>query len=213
MTATYELTYAGLLADLVAFTEDNSNEFLANVDTIIGLAEARIKRDLDLEIFQSEISVGSTVSGTRTISRPASLLATSSLWITSSSAKVMLESRSYDFCLTYAPTVATTGTPLYYAEIDTSNFYLVPTPNATITVTALGTIRPAGLSSTNTTSWFGTNCGDLLLAACLVESERFLKNNDQVDKWKVDYIEKLEAAKREFSGIRRLSHPAPMAEK
>lgn len=208
----YSTTYTTLKTDLINLTDEGSAEFLASIDTIIGLGETQVLRDLDLEQFQSEVSVGNTVAGTRTIARPATLLKANSLWVTVAGEKKPLRKRTYDYCLMYAPTVATQAEPVMYAELDETSYYLVPTPNAAYAVGAYGLVRPAGLSGSVSTTWLSTHAGDLLLYACLVASEKYLSNKAQVDTWKEDYTDRLAKAKVELRGIARddyqVSRPA-----
>ena len=199
----YSTTYDGLKTDLINLTDEGSAEFLAAIDTIIGLGETQCLRDLDLEQFQKEMIVGNTVAGTRTIARPATLLKANALYVTVSGIKTQLLPKKYDYCLTYAPDTSVQGVPIYYAEVDEANYYLVDTPASAYAVTAYGIVRPAGLSGTVATTWLSTHAADLLLYACLVNSEQYLSNANQVPFWKGNYDDRLGKAKVELRGIAR----------
>lgn len=202
----YDTTFAGLKADIITTVEDQSIEVLANLDSIIALSETVVLRDLDLELFQGEAPAGSTVAGNPVITRPA-ILAQKSVWITVGTKRVLVQKRSFDFCLMYAPDsavqVAPTEDNIYYAERDDGSWYLAPTPDAAYVVGGYGIVRPDGLSSTNPTTWLSTYVGDLLLKACLIQTEKYLKNTDQVAVWKDDYADLLAKAQLEFRGAKR----------
>lgn len=211
----YSTTYTDIKTDLINLTDEDSAEFLASIDAIIGLAESQCLHDLDLEQFQQELAVGNTVSGTRTVARPATLLKANSLWVTVAGEKKPLRKRTYDYCQFYAPTIATLGEPVMYAELNESSYYLVPSPDAIYAIGAYGLVRPAGLGSGATpleSTWLSVHAGDLLLYACLVGSEQYLSNKNQISEWKTNYTDRLAKAKVELRGIARddylLSRPA-----
>lgn len=202
----YETTYPGLKADIISIVEDQSIEVLVNLDGIIALSETIVLRDLDLELFQGKALAGNTIAGNPIITRPA-ILAQKSVWITVGTKQVLVQKRSWDFCQMYAPDsavqVAPTEDNIYYAEQDDGSWYLAPTPNAAYAVLGYGIVRPDGLSSTTPTTWLSTYVGDLLLKACLIQTEKYLKNTDQVAVWKDDYADLLAKAQLEFRGAKR----------
>ena len=193
-------TYTTLKTALEEYLEDDSDEFVANQDNIIELAETRCLRDLDLEIFRVTGAITLTAS-TRTQSKPAGLIKTDSIFLTVGSSLTPILPRSKEFCDMYAPVVATEAQPKFYADLDEDNWYMVPTPNSGYSGTCRFLKRPTGLSSGNTTSWLGDNAGDVLLYACLVEAARFLKNPDKAKNWGEAYrFEKLPQARYELRG-------------
>lgn len=202
----YSTTYNALKTDLVRMVEDASTDYSDNLDAIIALGELKLLRELDLECFQAEISGGNLVIGQREVTRPAAVLKANSLWITVSGSKNPLRFRTYDYCNYYAPSVTTTGQPRYWAYKDENTYYLAPTPSAVLALTIRGIERPAGLSGTTATTWLSTNVGDLLLLACLIESEAYLKSPGQMQTWDTMYGAKLAAAQVEFRGLSRADY-------
>ena len=187
-------TYNTLVAALQAWPVDTDAAYIADLDRIIGLGEVRLVRDLNLEIFDREDSSVSTAAGTRETNKPASSVQIRSVGIIVAGAYVPLEQRSRDFCRMYAPTVATQGVPQYYAELSSSQIYLVPTPNAIYPVHYRHIARPTdSLSSSTPTaaSWLSTNVPDALFAACLMEAEHYLKADDRYGDMKTKYYEEL----------------------
>ena len=182
MALTY--TYAQLVATIKTYADDLDAEYVAQVDDFIARSELRILRDLDLELFETWSSL-TISSGSRTVPKPSNTVIINDLFIRSPSEQkwVELPRRSYEYCIMYAPTEATTGVPRYYAELDRTNIYVVPTPDqayASGNSKARATIRPTGLSSSNTTSWLGDNLADLLFHGAMIESHNFLKHPAKV---------------------------------
>lgn len=202
----YVPTYSSLKTDLVAQTEDTSADLAGSLDRIIQLAEAQVLRDLDLEIFQDEFSVGNLTANNRFFAKPGALLTARSLWFLPTGGgtkKTLLKKRTYDVCNAFAPDTAVTGPPILWADIDTGNVYVVPTPDQAYPLIAYGIERPSGLSSGNQSTWLSNNAGDLLFYACLVGCEEYLVNADQVPIWKGEYADRLGKAKIELRGMSR----------
>jgi hypothetical protein len=167
---------------------------VADLDRIIGLGEVRLVRDLNLEIFDREDTSVSTTIGTREVGKPASNVQIRSVGIIVAGAYVPLEQRSRDFCRLYAPVVATQGVPQYYAELSSTQIYMVPTPDAVYPVHYRHVARPAdslNSAAPTATSWLSTNVPDALFAACLMESEHYLKADDRYEDMKKKYYEEL----------------------
>ncbi len=200
-------TFDQLVAVIKAYAEDLDPDYVANVNDFIAKAELRILRDLDLELFEtwSDLTVS---SGDREVPKPTNTVIINDVFLRSPSQQKWLElpRRSFEYCIMYAPTEADTGFPKFYAEFDRTNIYLVPTPDQAY---ALGnakarvTIRPAGLSSSNSTSWLGDNLADLLFHACMIESHNFLKHPAKV-KESADMYNSLiqQIAKEQAQGMR-----------
>lgn len=182
MALTY--TYAQLVAVIKAYAEDIDTDHVAQIDDFIAKSELRILRDLDLEVFETWSTL-TISSANRTVPKPTNTVIINDVFIRSPSAQKWIElpRRSYEYCILYAPTEASTGVPRFYAELDRTNIYVVPTPDqayAAGNAKARATIRPTGLSSSNTTSWLGDNLPDLLFHGCMIESQNFLKNPAKV---------------------------------
>lgn len=202
----YSTSWASLLADIIQITEDQSIDLMMNLPGAIALAESNVFRDLDLELFQGTAAAGSTTTDNPVLGRPA-VLAQKSVWITVAGRKVLVQKRTFDFCMMYAPDPTVSATPeedkIYYAEQDDNSWYFAPTPDDAYVVSAFGLVMPDGLSSDNQTTWLSTYAGDLLLKASLIQCERYLKNPDQVAVWKDDYADILAKAQLQFRGGKR----------
>jgi hypothetical protein len=136
-------------------------------------------------------------AGTREVPKPANILAARSLHLNVGASAAVpykyLKMRSYDFCISMYPSVAVAdrAEPEMYAELNETQWYVVPSPLAGGFITVRYTARPVGLTSANQTSWLGTYVPDALFAACLMESEHFLKADDRYGDQKAKYYEEL----------------------
>lgn len=182
MSVTY--TYAQLTAVIKTYAEDTDADYVAQIDDFIAKAETRILRDLDLELFEAW-SLVTISSGSRTVPKPTNTVVINDLFVRTPGGQKWVEvpRRSYEYCIMFAPKEASTAFPIYYAELDGTNIYVVPTPDqayASGNARVRATIRPMGLGSSNTTSWMGDNVADLLFHACMIEAHNYLKNPAKV---------------------------------
>ena len=98
-------------------------------------------------------------------------------FIDGSNNRTFLIQKDISFMNEYAPdrTSAGAATPKYYAMWDQDTHYLAPTPNAALTVEIAYTYKPAGLTSTNTSTWLSQNAPNVLLYGCILEALGYLK--------------------------------------
>lgn len=202
-------SYTTLKSTLISFTEDTGTEFASAVDLIIPLAEDKVLRDLDLEIFDV-VGTGTFTATNPIITKPTGIVALRSLHYTvaATGSFVQMDQKSWEFIKDYWPVEATTtATPKYYTEYSATEWYVAGTPSASVTAwTSRYIKRPIGLTSDNATTWLGTNAGDVLLYACLVVSEQFLKGDGRVPVWKAEYMERLGAARNELRRVERADY-------
>lgn len=202
-----QYTYTELTDKIKAYAEDNDVEFVANIPDFIAKAETRLLRDLDLELFEQWLEV--TVSGSnRLVTKPADVIEVNDLWVRNPSALSWIECprRSFEYCLTYAPVEALTGVPVYYSEYDEDSIYVVPTPNQSYSggnARIRATIRPVGLSATQTTTFLSLNFADMLYHACMVEAYEFLKHPAKMQESATKYQSLVPAIAKEIEAIVR----------
>ena len=199
-------TYSTLKSAIYAFTEDDSDEVVANIDIIIANGTEMVVRDLDLSIFNTTVT-GTLTSGTQTLSKPNDVLTIKSMRFTDSGDgnKVKrLYQRSQDYCEEYWPVATSTGLPKYYSDERDTQITIVPTPNAAYAYSMRYLARPAALSDSNTANWISRNLGDLLLYACLIQAERFLMATGvgRTGKWEEPYMAQMVKARDEFDDMR-----------
>ena len=171
------MTYDELVTNIRNYTEVNSNVFTTSViNTFITMAENRILRDIDLDVFKKE-STGNFTANNKFLGAPPDLLTHRYMMITNptTSDQILLDFRDPSFMKEYWPDGSDTGTPKYYSVWDQDTFYVAPTPNQNFQVELGYIYRPAQLSSTNTTTWVSNNAPEALLYACLIQAYSYTK--------------------------------------
>lgn len=202
----YATTYPGLMADIIARTDDQSGELMSQLDQIIQLSETRLLRDLDLEAFQSEITLGTLSGSSRLLTRPSTVLKLNDVYLTVSSQKRLMKPRTYGFCQIFAPNSSDEDTPEFWAWKDENTLYFVPTADAPYTITGFGIVRPNGLGEEYSTTWLSLNVPDLLFFACMVEAENTLHSDAEAARYEGEYQKRLPAAQVEFRGLSRADY-------
>ena len=170
------MTYGQLKQALEDYTENNETSFIANLPLFIRLAEERILKSVQLNLFQKN-QAGTMTSGNKYLSAPSDFLAPFSLSITANGDTEFLLFKDLDFLQTYSPDPTATAQPRYYAQFDVENFIIAPTPNANYVVDIHYLYRPASLTTgaDSGTTWLSTEAEITLLYACLIEAYTFMK--------------------------------------
>lgn len=200
-------TYDTLVAAIQNFAEDDDPDFLQEIPDFISKAETRILRELDLELFEDWLEV--TISGSnRQVAKPSDVIEINEVFIRDPSAQkwMVVPRRKFEYCTMYAPHEATAGVPRYFSEFNETDIYVVPTPDQSYAggnARALCTIRPTGLSSSNQTTWLGTNLADLLFQACMVEAQIYLKNQAKMEMAATAYMSLMPGIEKEMRDVKR----------
>lgn len=189
------MNYTTLVSEVAAFTVISSNtlvngdaNFSGPMPAIIDYAEGRIYRDLDLP--NNSITDTSVLcsSGVRTIllsTAQGELLVIESLNLltsagtTSSNAiRVPLVPTSKAVVDTIYPSALSSycGQPQYFARISDVQLILGPTPDQAYGTEVIATIRPAALSSGNSSTWLTQNVPELMLAACMISAAGYMRD-------------------------------------
>jgi hypothetical protein len=169
------MTYDELITNIRNYTEVDANVFTNAVcNTFILMAENRILRDIDLDVFKLEVT-GTMTSGNKFLSAPSDILTHRYIMMTKDGEQIFLEFRDTSYMKEYWPNGANTDTPRFYSVWDQNTFYIAPTPDENYAV-ELGYIRkPEQLSSTNPTTWVSINAPEALLYACLIQAYSYTK--------------------------------------
>jgi hypothetical protein len=169
------MTYNELITNIRNYTDVEDNVFTDDVcNTFILMAENRILRDIDLDVFKLEVA-GAMTSGNKFLTTPSDILTHRYLMITKDGEQVFLEFRDTSFMKEYWPDGSATSTPKFYSVWNQNTFYIAPTPDDNYTV-ELGYIRrPEQLSATNPETWVSTNAPEALLYACLIQAYSYTK--------------------------------------
>ena len=157
---TLAYTYTTLRQALQDWPVNSGAAYVAALDTIVGLGEIRLVRDLNLEIFD-HVTTMVVEAGDRIIGKPSNLIATRSLrlgpetfylitededvvGLEDGSGGILLESaiaatdtrtseleqRSWDFCQEFSPDPVVTGRPRYRNDLNDTQWEIVPTADA-----------------------------------------------------------------------------------
>ncbi len=199
------MTYDELVTNIRNYTEVGSNVFTnAVINTFITMAENRILRDIDLDVFKKEVSGTMTINN-KFLSTPTDILTHRYLMLTdASNNQLFLDFRDTSFMKEYWPDGADTGTPKYYSVWDQNTFYVAPTPNAAFAVELGYIYRPAQLSSTNPNTWVSDNAPEALLYACLIQAYSYTKGpGEMLGYFENSYKQALQGLGIEQQGRRR----------
>ena len=203
-------TYSELVTQIRDYTETTS-EVLSDtiVNDFIEHAEKRIFREVDLDIFRSYQFATLTV-GNPFVSLPGAntdniaFVRSAQIYTSASPTREYLEQKDISFMNEYWPNRDSTGKPKYYANWDQDTLYLAPTPNSAYNIELALNKQPTGLSSSNTTTWVGTNAPKVILYATLCEAFRFLKGPDNMlQYYEQGYQQALQGLQTEQNGRRR----------
>ncbi len=192
-------TYSNLLADISStiVVDPTNAPFLAIFPEWILAAEGRIVRELDLVAANVRDGSASTTAGSRNFNLPTAigtfLIVTDINVITPASTAPDSGTRNrltpvslsvLDW--TYPSSTGTTVPTMFaYVTQDTysspaqTQIVFGPWPDATYRVEVVGVIQPAGLTSTNVTTWLSTNLYDLLFKAVMIEATSWQQNFGQ----------------------------------
>lgn len=178
------MNYAALLADIQAWLENDGTELEADIGQIIDNAELRIYRECKFLKFRKTSTIAVNASST-TAAQPDDIIFPRYIRHASGAALIP---KDETFILEYNANTSS-GTIKYYAnDVDGDNFVFGPVPSALTNLNIGYFYRPTGISATNTTTWLGDNAPDLLLAACLVGSTRFMKSMPQdIAEYEAEY--------------------------
>jgi len=185
-------THATLRTAIQNWTENDATEFTDILNDVIFLAEERIFRDADLDAFRCYATTSLT-QGDKYLNKPTDFVFDRYIEITVAGDKVRLLQRDTSFIHQYWPDDTVEGVPKYYADWDEDFFVIAPTPDSGYATEVAYYIHPAGLDvASPTTTWLSDEAPDLLLYACLVEANKFIKNPEQMQVWEVSYQQALQ---------------------
>jgi len=179
----YTMTYDSLLVDLRrylerGFTVESDAIVYEQLPRLVTLAERRIARELKIEGFIQPVTTSLQV-GVPVYMKPDRWRDTVSMTVDN----VPIFARAYEYCRSYWPDEAQTGTPEFYADYDYQHWLLVPTPATAQTLEILFYQQPPLLGEDFQTNWLTQYAPDLLLYAALLEATPFLKNDERIQTW------------------------------
>lgn len=183
----YSMTYESLLTDVRrylerGFTADSDAIVYEQLPRLITLAERRIARELKIQGFIVAVQTP-LQPGVAVYEKPDRWRDTVSMTVDNNP----IFGRSYEYCRSYWPDEAQTGTPEFYADYNYQNWLIVPTPASAQTLEALYYEQPPLLGDDCQTNWLTEYAPDALLYATLLEATPFLKNDERIQTWQSMY--------------------------
>ena len=197
-------TYAILKTNIQAWAENDDSDFTDQIDTIIDFAEKRILKEADLTIARKESSATAAVaqSATVTTSFPSDVVILRWVQVTSGN---FLIPKDESFIKEFNTNSDAETSPKFYSWLTAgTQLAVAPAPSVAITLDIGYTYRITGLSDSNTTNWISINAPDVLLYACMVEAQAFMKEEQREEqRWMTMYQQARDTLKIEEERRRR----------
>ena len=207
------MNYVDLSAALVAYSENTSSDFAAQIPVFVKQAEQRIYNTVQFPSLRKN-SLGVTTGGNKYLSCPDDFLAVYSMAVIAPSGLYSyLLNKDVNYIREAYPNPTDIGQPKYYAlfgptvtagVISTElSLLLGPTPNTVYNVELHYYYYPESIVTAGTT-WLGDNFDSVLLYGSLVEATTYMKGEpDMVALYEAKYKEALGLAKRLGDGMER----------
>lgn len=174
--------YVTDLANLLVVPPTDPN-FLIVLPNIIDDSEQRIYRELDLLSTIFRDSSGTLTANSRNFTFPQHFVVSESINVytpaSSTTNRNQLVPTTREFLDAVWPNEAALSTPSvpqYYAMITDQTIIVGPPPDANYTMEVIGTIRPAPLSASNTTTYLTLYLPDLFMAASMIFGAGYQQN-------------------------------------
>ena len=191
MSGAYQMTYDNLVQDVINYMERNDAQFVAQIPSLIGLAEsaiaAELKTLLQLTVVETTLNQNQVV-----LNKPARWRKTVSMKV---NGQPMLM-RSQDYVAQYQ-SESSAGVPKYYAEYDYNNFAFAPKPDQAYQIEIIYYSEIQPLDTTNQQNLFTRECPQAMLFGTLLQAQGYLKALDKLPVWKQYYTDSLAALKKE----------------
>lgn len=165
------------------------------IPRLITLAERRIARELKIQGFQTVVNT-TLQAGLAVYQKPDRWRDTISMNVGTGAnynTHSPVFTRSYEYVRSYWPNETETGTPIFYADYNYSNWIFAPTPDANYPLEVLYYELPPLLDDTNQTNWLTEFAPNILLYGVLVEATPFVKDDERVQLWQSYYDRALAA--------------------
>jgi hypothetical protein len=215
--------YIDQISNLMA-ADPATVEFQTMVRGMIPYAEDRIYRELDLLNTTVVNSANSFTAGSRSFTLPTN--GANGIFYTVTGINVItpagvapdsgtrnqMAAVSMDYLNAVWNSATGAGVPQEFAMVNQFTIMVGPWPNANYVVEVIGTIQPAPLSDTNTTTFLTQYLSDLFVAASMIFASGFMRdfgaqsdNPQQAQSWESQYQTLLKSAmmlelRKKFAG-------------
>jgi hypothetical protein len=190
------MTYDNLVADVINYMERNDAQFVAQIPSLIGLAESAIAAELKTYM---QMTVVETVllQGEVILAKPARWRKTVSM--KTNGQPILI--RSQDFIAQYQ-SESDPATPKYYADYDYNNWAFAPAPDTDYPIEIIYYSKIQPLDTSNQQNLFTRECPQAMLFGTLLQAQGYLKALDKLPVWKQYYEESLASLKKEDNARR-----------
>jgi hypothetical protein len=209
------VNYTQLSDALVAYTENTSSDFAAQIPTFVKQAEQRIYNTVQFPSLRKNVT-GSTSTNVKYLSCPNDFLAVYSMAVIDAAGTYeYLLNKDVNYIRQAYPDPTETAIPKYYALFGPTvsgttitnelSFILGPTPNAVYTIELHYYYYPESITvAASGQTWLGDNFDSVLLYGSLVEAYTYMKGEqDLMTLYNQKYMEALALAKRLGDGMER----------
>jgi hypothetical protein len=190
------MTYDSLVADVITYMERNDAGFVAQIPSLISLAESQIAAELksllQLNVVETSLAATQTV-----LNKPARWRKTVSMKVNGQ--PILLRSQDY---VAQLQAESNPAKPIYYSDYDYSNWNFSPVPDQTYPVEIIYYSLVQPLDITNQQNLFTAVCPQLMLYGTLVACQPYLKALDKIQVWQGYYDRALAAIKQEDASRR-----------
>jgi hypothetical protein len=181
------LDFNSLKSDIQTYSERTDANFTAQIPRLIMMAENRIATDAKILGYLTPMT-GALAIGEYTIAKPNFWRETLSMNFVDGSGNVtQLLPRTYEYVRNFWPNPTSQLKPRFYADYEFNNWLLAPSADAAYTFEIMTYVRQQPLDATTTTNWLTTNAPQLLVNACMLEAQLWIKNFDRVAFWRNEY--------------------------
>jgi hypothetical protein len=191
MTSAYQMTYDNLIQDIINYMERNDDQFVAQIPSLIGLAESAIAAELKTYLQMTVVET-TLLENQVILAKPARWRKTVSM---KTNGKPMLM-RSQDYIAQYQ-SESDPSVPLYYAEYDYNNWAFAPAPDQDYPVEIIYYSEIQPLDESNQQNLFTREAPQAMLFGTLLQAQGYLKALDKLPVWKSYYTDCLAALKKE----------------
>jgi hypothetical protein len=196
------MNYTTLTSDLQTYMLRTDKPYVTKLPDIIEQGIIRIynnAKDIGFEIVEDIILYNNNF----VIKKPGNWRETISIGLVDIDAGSItyLLPRTYEYCITYQPTVATVGTPkFYYDSARNANgtyrsWNVVPATNKNCQITVVYLGIPL-FNEAHGTNFLTQRYPNLLLYSCLMEASLFLNNEEARNKYEMMFGKELETINR-----------------
>jgi hypothetical protein len=183
------LTYTSLLVQIPSYVERQDQKFLDQIPTLIMLAENRLATDMKQQGFQS------VVKGTLAVGGVGAVIAKPAFWRETISFTYkdpvigwkQIRLRALEYLKNFWPMQSSTLAPRFYADYNSANFLVAPSPDQAYEFELAYYARLDPLDASNTTNWLTANAPQCLLFACILEAYIWTKNQVKMQEFQNHY--------------------------